>query len=99
MTGGEVFVHDPDARVAVRLNAQLVQAEALDAASGERLRALLERHVEYTASARAAALLADWERAVSEFRIVRPREEVQRIEAQAEGTESGDPEADPVGVG
>jgi glutamate synthase domain-containing protein 3 len=99
MTGGEVFVHDPDARVAVRLNAQLVQAEPLDAASGERLRALLERHVEYTASARAAALLAGWERAVSEFRIVRPREEVQRIEAQAEGTESGDPEADAVSVG
>jgi glutamate synthase domain-containing protein 3 len=92
MTGGEVFVHDPDARLPLRLNAQLVEAEPLEAAAAERLRVLLERHAELTGSARAGAMLADWERAVGEFRLVRPRDEVQRIEAQAEGTESGDPD-------
>jgi glutamate synthase domain-containing protein 3 len=101
MTGGEAFVHDPDDRLALRLNWQLVSAEALDGATGGRLRTLLERHHEHTGSVRAAALLAAWEREAANFRVVRPRDEVQRIEADAEGTESGDPDADrgDVGVG
>ena len=96
MTGGELFVWDRDRRLPVRLNTQLVEAAELDAASAERLRALLERHAELTGSTRAALLLGDWPRTVEAFRIVRPREEVGRIEAQAEGTESGDPDAEAI---
>ena len=96
MTGGELFVHDPDGRLPVRLNAQLVEAAELDAASAERLRDLLERHAELTGSKRAALLLGDWPRTVEAFRVVRPREEVGRIEADAEGTESGDPDPEAI---
>src|SRR5262249_34803791 len=96
MTGGELFVWDRDSRLPVRLNPQLVEAAELDAASAERLRDLLERHAELTGSTRAALLLGDWPRAVEAFRIVRPRDEVGRIEAQAEGTESGDPDAEAI---
>ena len=92
MTGGEAFVHDPEMRLPVRLNGQLVRAERLDAAGGSRLRALLERHLELTASPRAAELLADWPRAAEDFWLVTPRPEVGRIEAQAEGTEHDEAE-------
>jgi glutamate synthase domain-containing protein 2/glutamate synthase domain-containing protein 1/glutamate synthase domain-containing protein 3 len=87
MTGGEAFVHDPARVLDLRLNGQLVVAEELDTVAGERLRVLIERHHELTGSPRAARLLAEWPAAVSEFRLVRPKEEVGRIEAEAEGTE------------
>ena len=87
MTGGEAFVHDPARVLDVRLNGQLVVVEELDAAAAERLRILVERHHGHTGSPRAARLLAEWPAAVAEFRLVRPKEEVGRIEAEAEGTE------------
>ena len=93
MTGGEAFVHDPAELLALRLNQQLVAAEGLDDAASARLRVLLEEHAARTASAAAVALLADWPRAVAEFRHVRPKSDVGRIEAAAEGT---DQEAEPV---
>ena len=94
MTGGELFVHDPEERLPLRLNAQLVEATPLDVAAAERLRALLELHVELTGSARAEAALADWETTAAAFRVIRPKAEVGRIEAEAEGTASGEPDAD-----
>jgi len=87
MTGGEAFVHDPTEVLDLRLNTQLVVAEQLDEAAAEKLRALIERHGEHTGSARAARLLAEWPAAVSEFRLIRPKDEVRRIEAEAEGTD------------
>ncbi|HEY8725709.1 MAG TPA: glutamate synthase large subunit [Gaiellaceae bacterium] len=87
MTGGEAFVHDPTGVLDLRLNGQLVVAEGLDAVAAERVRALVERHHEYTGSPKAARLLAEWPAAVVEFRLIRAKEEVGRIEAEAEGTE------------
>jgi glutamate synthase (ferredoxin) len=87
MTGGEAFVHDPVRVLDVRLNGQLVVVEELDAAAAERLRILVERHHGHTGSPRAAGLLAEWPVAIGDFRLVRPKDEVGRIEAEAEGTE------------
>jgi glutamate synthase domain-containing protein 3 len=87
MTGGEAFVHDPARVLDVRLNGQLVVAEGLDTVAAERLRVLIVRHHEHTGSPRAASLLAEWPAAVAEFRLIRPKDEVGRIEAEAEGTE------------
>jgi glutamate synthase (ferredoxin) len=92
MTGGEAIVHDPARLLDIRLNRQLVVAEELDAATAERLRVLVERHREHTGSLRAARLLADWSGAVAEFRLIRPKDEVGRIEAEAEGTEHAEAE-------
>jgi len=58
------------------------------------LRALIERHSDHTGSTRAARLLADWPAVVSEFRLIRPRDEVRRIEAEAEGTDYEEAEAE-----
>ena len=90
MTGGEAFVHDPAGLLDLRLNGQLVVAEQLDDSAAERLRVLLERHREHTGSSRAGRLLAEWPAGVGEFRLIRPRDEVGRIEAEAEGTEYED---------
>jgi glutamate synthase domain-containing protein 3 len=87
MTGGEVFVHDPEDLLPLRLNVQLVRSDELDAEGGERLRLLLERHVEATGSALAAALLASWPSSATAFRLLRPKADIRRLEAQAEGTE------------
>jgi glutamate synthase domain-containing protein 3 len=55
MTGGEIFVHSTE-----RLNEELVAARRLEAEELVRLHGLLERHVRYTASSRATALLERW---------------------------------------
>ncbi len=99
MTGGEAFVHDPVGLLDLRLNGQLVVAEQLDESAAERLRLLLGRHQEHTGSARAERLLAAWPARVGEFRLVRPRDEVRRIEAEAEGTEYEETEAEPSDAG
>jgi glutamate synthase domain-containing protein 3 len=94
MTGGEAFVHDAAGLLDVRLNGQLVVAEQLGDSSAEKLRGLIERHREYTGSTTAARLLAEWPVAVSQFRLVRPKDEVRRIEAEAEGTDYEEAEAE-----
>ena len=72
MSGGDLFVHDPEGAVRARLNHELVEAVELDAASTELLHGLLERHLRYTDSARAAELLARWPEPASEFRWIVP---------------------------
>ncbi|MDX6409550.1 MAG: glutamate synthase large chain [Gaiellaceae bacterium] len=99
MTGGEAFVHDPAGLLDLRLNGQLVVAELLDDSAADRLRFLLERHREHTGSARANRLLAEWSQVIGEFRLIRPRDEVRRIEAEAEGTEYDETEAEPRDAG
>jgi glutamate synthase (NADPH/NADH) large chain len=51
----------------------------------ERLKILVERHLLYTGSARAAALLADWERALGAFVKVTPKDYRRALEEQAAG--------------
>jgi glutamate synthase domain-containing protein 3 len=62
MTGGEAFVYDPEQRLDLFLNADLVVASAPSQEGLDELRELLERHARYTGSARARALLDAWER-------------------------------------
>jgi glutamate synthase domain-containing protein 2/glutamate synthase domain-containing protein 1/glutamate synthase domain-containing protein 3 len=86
MTGGEVFVHDPEERLPLRLNDQLVAAQRLDPRAAGPLRELVERHHRHTGSARAEALLARWEEAVAEFWHVVPKENVAALQSAYEGT-------------
>jgi glutamate synthase (ferredoxin) len=53
------------------------------------VRRLLERHVEYTGSPRARALLDEWETTVSRFIRVVPNDYRRVIEAQARMREKG----------
>jgi glutamate synthase domain-containing protein 2/glutamate synthase domain-containing protein 1/glutamate synthase domain-containing protein 3 len=91
MTGGEVYVLDPEERLVGRLNGQLVAAHAPSAQDLAELRALLEQHVSYTGSARAAELLERWEDASAGFWRVAPKAEVARLQSAYEGSASGTP--------
>ena len=65
MTGGEAFLLDPDERL---LNDELVVLTPLEQQDADRLQRLLERHARATGSARAAALLDEWELSLGRFR-------------------------------
>ena len=86
MTGGEVYVHDPGGRLAVRLNHQLVAAHRPGVAELGALRALVERHLRFTGSARAAELLERWDAASAAFWRVAPRQEVATLQSAYEGS-------------
>ena len=88
MSGGELFVHDPEGLLRVRLNEQHVAAQRLDSAAAERLRAQLARHVRHAGSERAAALLERWSAAATEFVHVVPRAVAATVEEPAEATGS-----------
>ena len=73
MSGGVVYVHDPELRLPLRLNDQLVIAERVDGFGPDELRFLLERHARYTGSQRAADLVAAWDTEAGWFWRVAPR--------------------------
>jgi len=82
MSGGVVYVYDRDLRLPLRLNEQLVNAERIDGLGPEELIGLLERHVRYTGSQRAAALLDAWDGEVGWFWRVAPRPTAVAEEAE-----------------
>jgi glutamate synthase domain-containing protein 3 len=90
MTGGEIWVHDPRERLPGRLNGELVALERPDARELERARLLLVRHESATGSARAAALLARWEKETRRWWRVSPRQDVAHFERPNEGTGARD---------
>jgi glutamate synthase domain-containing protein 3 len=87
MSGGGAYVYDPAGELPLRLNDDLV-ALARVTADGE-LRTLVERHLRYTDSQLAAALLERWGVSVGEFWHVVPKADIAQIEDEHEGTVSG----------
>jgi glutamate synthase domain-containing protein 3 len=68
------------------MNPDLVVAEPLGKAAAATLRSLVEQHLELTGSSRAKALLDDWDTALRDFRRVRPKGNVARLEDEHEGS-------------
>ena len=87
MSGGELYAHDPEDVLPVRLNGDLVVS--LPVAAGEELRRLLERHVRYTGSELGRSLLERFDETLSEFRHVVPKADVAAVEDEHEGTLPG----------
>ncbi len=90
MTGGEAYIYDPEGLLTTRLNRQLVEAATPDDIQRADLRFLVERHRELTGSARASAMLDDWDETIRSFWRVASIDEVARIERANEGR-VGDP--------
>jgi glutamate synthase (ferredoxin) len=86
MSGGEVYLYDPSATIATRINPQLVAAYQPSAAQLVSLRRTIRRHVTYTGSKVAQAMLADWGVASRSFVRIAPMAEIARLEALFEGT-------------
>ncbi len=79
MSGGELFVHDTTGDLHGSVNRQLVEAHRPSSGQLDGLRELLAEHATVTGSARAAALLDDWDAARDEFWRVAPKSEVERV--------------------
>ncbi|MFW6017793.1 MAG: glutamate synthase large subunit [Halapricum sp.] len=81
MSGGIAYVYDPNGELADRANTELVSlSDKLDPADRRLLRRLVENHAEYTDSARARELLANWESGLEGFVRVLPDAYAEAIE-------------------
>ena len=89
MTGGEAFVYDPESRLPVLVNSDLVDAHRPSEEQLMALRTLIERHVRFTESRRARSLLSRWGGARHFFWRVAPKDDVERITQRHEGTLQG----------
>lgn len=90
MSGGITYVWDPEDQLRGRCNLEMVELEALlDDPDIHELRTLIERHKQFTGSAVAARLLADWPQTLRQFIKVMPTDykrvlmQQQRVAAQA----------------
>jgi len=83
MSGGTAFVYDPAELFDSRCNLDMVDLQSVRSPDDrDLLRGLLERHLQYTGSAAAAAVLSDWETQLPLFVKVVPadyRTAVQRM--------------------
>jgi glutamate synthase (ferredoxin) len=86
MTGGSVYVRDPEGSLAIRLNRQLVEAARVREEHERELRNLIVTHAELTGSTVARELLERWDEVGSTFWRVAPLGEVARIERVNEAT-------------
>ncbi len=89
MTGGGVYLWDPDHRATGQINPALVEAIRLGSNDEQELRWLIEQHYELTGSRRAAGILDNWTESVAEFWHVVPLGRVKRLEAQTVGRVGG----------
>jgi glutamate synthase (ferredoxin) len=90
MSGGVGYVLDEAGDFPRRVNAQMVGVEKLeDAREIAAVRAMIERHLAHTGSARAKAILADWVKFVPKFVKVMPKDYKRMLacidRAQAQG--------------
>ncbi|MEW5723336.1 MAG: glutamate synthase large subunit [Thermodesulfobacteriota bacterium] len=75
MSGGIAFVYDPTQDFDLRCNLDMVDIEPLSEAEDiALLRSMIEKHLEYTGSRRAAELLENWDRTLGLFVKVMPME-------------------------
>ncbi|GFH42077.1 glutamate synthase [Lactococcus hodotermopsidis] len=83
MSGGVAYVYDAKGDFASKVNMEMVDLYAIGQTRGDDiLKELVENHAKYTDSAKAKALLAEWDKVVSKFVKVYPREfhEIKEIE-------------------
>jgi len=73
MSGGVAYVYDLDGKFRNRCNTEIVELEKVDAHEDiAELRALVEKHLEYTGSAVAKRVLEDWNGNLAKFLKVMP---------------------------
>jgi glutamate synthase domain-containing protein 3 len=83
MSGGIAYVLDADGVLSTRCNHTLVDLEDPDDDDLETVRGLMARHVQYTGSALAGRLLADWTSTRTRFVKVMPRDYRRVLAAEA----------------
>ncbi|MDQ1422545.1 MAG: glutamate synthase large chain, partial [Acidimicrobiaceae bacterium] len=94
MSGGIAYVYDPDSTFRSRVNADMVDIEALEADDVEVVHDLIERHHLYTSSVVAAGLLDSWSSELAHFRKVMPKDYRRVLEVMRDAEAQGLGEAD-----
>ncbi|MGE9289373.1 MAG: glutamate synthase-related protein, partial [Puniceicoccales bacterium] len=93
MSGGVAYVYDELGDfVEKRLNTEMVNVYQLIECSDEDVelvRSKIERHVEYTGSARGREILADWPGSAQRFLKIMPQDYERVLQAQARAEERG----------
>jgi len=84
MSGGTVYVLDEETAFPARVNGGMVRVERLRDDDGAVVRELVEQHHAATGSARAAALLADWDDRLKHFWRVAPKPPVVEVDLDAD---------------
>ena len=82
MSGGIAYVLDEEGTFAERCNMGLVDLEPLVAEDEQEVRNLIDRHLQYTGSAVAQRILANWQTAKARFVKVMPRDYRRVLERQ-----------------
>jgi glutamate synthase domain-containing protein 3 len=89
MSGGVAYVFDLEGVFAKRCNRDMADVDPLEDADLAFVRAVLERHVEFTSSELAARLLGDWRAASARFLKVMPRDYKRVLAAEARAAAEG----------
>ncbi len=90
MSGGTAYVLDETGKFAACVNPQMVDLEPLRAAQQiEQVHALIERHAQYTGSARARHVLANWSELIERFVVVMPKDYKRALASLARAHEQG----------
>jgi glutamate synthase (ferredoxin) len=90
MSGGIAYVLDETGDFATRCNPAMVGLEKLTAAGEiEEVRQMIARHGDYTKSARAWKVLAEWDRHVPQFVKVIPKDYQRVLEARQRAQAAG----------
>ena len=83
MSGGIAYVLDVDGTFASRCNKQMVSLEKLsDIDEIQEVRAMIQRHLDYTRSAVAKTILDAWDAHVPQFVKVMPKDYERALEAE-----------------
>ena len=93
MSGGIAYVHDPTEVFAAKLNRDMVDLLPLGDEHLAELRSIVERHLQWTGSAVASALVDRWADAVGEFRMVMPRDYARVLKVMKDAESEGLDEA------
>lgn len=82
MSGGVAYVHNPGHNFDLFCNMELVELTLVEGDSDRNeLRSLIEKHLKYTGSPRAKALLDDWDNSVKSFVKITPIEYKKILES------------------
>lgn len=86
MSGGVAYVLDESGDFSIHCNQEMVDLEQLSDSDIQEIKAMIEKHVEYTDSEKGKRVLADWSNNISKFIRVMPKDykrmlgAIQRVE-------------------
>ena len=90
MSGGVAYVYDPEQTFSQRCNLEMVDLYQVGQTTGDEvLKELIEKHLMYTDSVKAAEILSDWENQQQFFVKVYPHEYHRMVDATEELAQTG----------